>query len=127
MLSLLLDENISPEVADQINWKRPDIPIVSLQHWQEGILIGMSDKQTIRCAAQAELILVTYDQNSLPELLARLGSEGFSHEGVIFIDRRTLSSNDFGGLVRALVLFWDDRHDYDWENRIDYLRAAPSR
>ena len=36
MLSLLLDENISPRVAEEVKKKRPEIGIISLFHWQEG-------------------------------------------------------------------------------------------
>lgn len=36
MLSFLLDEHISPIVAEQVKLKRPKIEIISLQNWQEG-------------------------------------------------------------------------------------------
>jgi len=87
--------------------------------------MNTEDVIILRAAARTGLPLVTYDQITIPPLLVRLAEEGFSHGGVIFVDHNTIASNDFGGLVRALIAFWDDKHEFDWENRLDYLRAAP--
>ena len=40
MLSLILDENISPEVVRQITEKRPDIAITSVHQWRGGQYMG---------------------------------------------------------------------------------------
>jgi hypothetical protein len=43
MLSFLLDEHISPTVAEQISRKCPEILIFPLITWQEGRYLGDSD------------------------------------------------------------------------------------
>jgi len=43
MLSFLLDEHVSPEVAVIVRRSRPEIPVFALLDWQEGIWIGRGD------------------------------------------------------------------------------------
>jgi Domain of unknown function (DUF5615) len=124
MLKLLLDENISPEVADQVATKRPDLPIVSLRDWEEGHFLSADDETLLRAAAHAGLTLVTYDQRTVPPLLSRFAEQGLSHGGILFVDQRAILSNDFGGLVRALIWFWDEHHEQDWADRLAYLRPT---
>ncbi len=57
MLSLLLDENISPMVAAGVTKKRPEIAIMSLFHWQEGKLLGHGDELILIAAHEANLTL----------------------------------------------------------------------
>jgi hypothetical protein len=125
MLSLLLDENISDEVADQIAAQRPDILIVSLRQWEEGRHLSADDETILRAAASAGLTMVTYDQRTIPPLLGRLAERGISHGGVIFVDHHTIRSNDFGGLGRSLIALWDEHREWDWTDRLAYLRSAP--
>ncbi|MFM7790877.1 MAG: DUF5615 family PIN-like protein, partial [Microcystis panniformis] len=63
MLSFLFDEHISPTVAEQISYKRPEISIFPLITWQKGRYLGYSDEIVLKAAAEAGLTLVTYDQN----------------------------------------------------------------
>jgi Domain of unknown function (DUF5615) len=125
MLALLLDENLSHEIADQIAIKRPEIPIVSLRQWQEGRFLSTDDETVLQAAAHAGLTLVTYDQRTIPPLLLLFAEQGLSHGGILFVDQRTIASDDFGGLVRALIWFWEEHHEQDWANRLAYLRPAP--
>jgi Domain of unknown function (DUF5615) len=124
MLALLLDEHISHEIAEQITRKRPDLPVVSLREWENGRYMSADDETLLQAAAGAGLTLVTYDQSTIPPLLARFAEQNLSHGGILFVDQRTIPSNDFGGLVRALVWFWEEHHDQDWANRLAYLRPA---
>jgi hypothetical protein len=125
MLALLLDENISHEIADQIARKRSDVLVVSLRQWEEGRYLSVDDETLLRAAARAGLTLVTYDQRTIPPLLSRFAEQGLSHGGILFVDQRAIPSNDFGGLIRALIWFWDEHHDRDWADRLAYLRPAP--
>ena len=36
-------------------------------------------------------------------------------------DQKTIPSNDFGTLTRALILLWEQRGDEDWQDRIGFL------
>ncbi len=121
MLSLLLDENISDEIARQILAKRVDIPIFSAHDWEEGRLRGVSDEMVLRAAAEAGLTLVSYDVNTIPLLLMRLANEAFVHGGIVFVHNATIRSNDYGGLMRALIQLYDAEKEAEWKDRLYFL------
>jgi hypothetical protein len=127
MLSLLLDENISDKVADQIAEKQPQMSVVALCRWEEGRYLSRDDGTILRAAAGAGLTLVTYDQRTIPPLLGRLAEDGTEHAGIIFVDDHTIPARDLGGLIRALIRFWEQACEWDWTNRVSYLRAYSSR
>ena len=124
MLSLLLDEQISPKIAQQINQKYPEIPILSIHNWQNGFYLGIDDATIILAAADSNLTLVTYDQNTIPPILVDLGGRNIEHGGVVFVDYRSIPPNNFGSLVKAIIKLWQASHQIDWKNRIVYLRRA---
>lgn len=123
MLSLLLDENLSPEIAVQITVKRPDILVTSVHHWQEGRFKSQRDEAILEAAHEAGLTLVTYDQKTILPVLVQWGQAETDHSGVIFIDDRSFASNDFGAIIRALIKLWDDGYAVEWTNRVDFLRT----
>ena len=73
MLSFLLDEQISPEIAKQIGKKRTDIPIFMIQTWHNGNYLGISDEIILNAAAAEKLTLITYDQKTIPPILSEWG------------------------------------------------------
>jgi len=125
MLSLLLDQHISREIAEQLRAKRPDIPVKSLYEWRNGAFIGAEDPGILREAAVENLTLVTYDRQTIPPVLVEWGISGISHGGVLFVDNRTIATNNFGRLVRALIYLFDQEQTSDWTNRIGFLPAPP--
>ena len=122
MLSLLLDENLSPEITAQIRSKRPEILIVSIHSWQEGRFLAQPDESILTAAGAEGITLVTYDQKTILPLLVQWGQAGTDHAGVIFIDHRSIASSNFGALIRSLTALWDSGHDADWTNAVTYLR-----
>ena len=152
MLSFLLDEQISPEIAKQINNKRPDIPIftkseeapsrpsrvpelgsgnadllkggvsLTIHIWHDGHYLGVSDEIILKAAAEEGLTLITYDQKTIPLILSEWGQANISHAGVVFIDYRSIPPNNFGGLIKAIIWLWDTQSMGDWQNRIIYLQ-----
>src|ERR1044071_2280070 len=102
MLSLLLDENISPMVAEQIRAKRPDVRIQCLHEWHKGEYLGVADEAVIAAAHAEKLTLVTYDTQILTEL-AFIFDSGVDFGGLIFVDDKTIAGRDFGTLIRALL------------------------
>jgi hypothetical protein len=123
MLKMLLDENLSDEIAHQIKLRRAEIPIDSVHEWKDGILRGQPDEELLRAIAQDSWTLVTYDINTIPPLLVQLAEEGYVHGGVIFISRATIRSNEFGRLVRALTECYDAEQEADWRDRVYFLPA----
>ncbi|GAB4232767.1 MAG: hypothetical protein Kow0049_15840 [Stanieria sp.] len=122
MLSFLLDEQISPEIAKQINSKRPDISIVTIHTWHDGYYLGVSDEIILKLAAEEKLTLITYDQKTIPPILLEWGELNISHGGIVFIDYRSIPPHNFGRLVKTLIWLWDIQSKEDWQNRIVYLQ-----
>jgi hypothetical protein len=120
-LKYLLDENISHVIATQVRSHRPEIHIESVYDWRDGAFLSQRDDELLRAAAMEELTLVTYDQNTIPPLFFDFVERGEDHGGVIFIDRSTIASNEFGALVRSLTSFWNTNGQEDWTNRVAYL------
>ncbi len=121
MFSLLLDQHLSIEIAEQLRAKRPDIPIVSLYEWREGSFIGAADHIILQAAAEAGITLVTYDRRTIPAVLVEWGACNIAHGGVIFVDNLSIKSNEYGRLIRALIYYWDKEQQNDWTNRIGFL------
>ena len=124
MLSFLLDEHVSPDVAVIVRRSRPEIPVWGLLDWRDGIWIGESDEEILRAAGAEALTLVTYDQRTFPKLLQRWAQLKETHAGVVFVDERTIAPNDLPELARSLILFWDEHRDLDWSNRLAFLRRS---
>ncbi len=125
MLGYLLDEHISPAVATGVAAWRTDITIVSLRHLQGGAYLGGDDKVLLRAAVERDLSLVTYDRRTIPRLLFEWGQAGISHGGIIFVDERSIAPHDIGGLVRALIHLWDSEGEFDWRDRLVFLKLTP--
>jgi hypothetical protein len=122
MLSFLLDEQISPEIAKQITIKCPDLPIFSIHTWQQGHYLGVGDEIILKAASVAELTLITYDQQTIPPILWEWGQANINHAGIVFIDYRSIPPNNFGKLVKAIIWLWDTQNQADWQNPIIYLQ-----
>jgi len=75
-------------------------------------------------AAKQRLTLVTYDRRTIPPLLKLWAEEGRSHGGVIFVDEKTISPADIGGLVRALISLAREVGEVDWTDQVYFLRSA---
>ena len=80
----------------------------------------------------AEFFL-TYQRNFVRYLAARLrkgnsaaaqdlGRRGAKSGGVIFVDEKTISPADIGGLVRALLELSKETGKWDWADRVYFLR-----
>ena len=123
-LAFLTDEQISYVVAEQVQGKRPEIPIMSVRNWRGGAFQGKADTSLLRAAAKEGLTLMTYDQRTIPPVLTEWGAVGEEHTGVLFVDGLTIPQSDIGGLVRALIAHWDLTHDWEWKNAISFLRAV---
>jgi hypothetical protein len=122
MLKLLLDEHISPQVALGLRRNNPRFPVAALAEWESGNFLGQDDATCLQEAAIQGLTLVTYDRRTIPPLLKAWAETGLEHGGVIFVDEKTVSPADIGGLVKALRELARETGDWDWNNRVVFLR-----
>jgi hypothetical protein len=122
MLRLLLDEHISPRVAAGIRLRDKKIIIHGMVEWESGSFLGQEDAACLREALLQKLTLVTYDRRTIPPLLKNWAEEGRQHGGVIFIDEKTISQADIGGLIQSLDKLVKETRDLDWTDRIYFLR-----
>ena len=122
MLKLLLDEHISPDVAKGLRRRNRMLEVRYLVEWEDGHFLGQEDSPCLREAAVQGMTLVTYDRRTIPPLLKTWADEGRTHGGVVCVDENTISPADIGGLVRALTRLARGTGDWDWTNRICFLR-----
>jgi hypothetical protein len=122
MLKLLLDEHISPDVANGLRRRNRAIEVRYMVEWENGYFLGQEDSACLREAAAHGLTLVTYDRRTIPPLLKTWAEEDRTHGGVIFVDEKTISPADSGGLVWALTRLARQTANWDWANRIFFLR-----
>jgi hypothetical protein len=121
MLKLLLDEHLSPDVAEGLQRTSKHSVVFWLSAWDSGRL-GMVDDLLLRQAAAQGLTLVTYDRKTIPPLLKTWAEAGRDHGGGIFVDEKTIVPSDIGGLIRALQRVFKETARWDWTNRIYFLR-----
>jgi uncharacterized NAD(P)/FAD-binding protein YdhS len=122
MLKFLLDEHISPDVAEGLRRRAHRLVVYPTTEWQNGAFLGQDDATCLLEAAAQRLTLVTYDRRTIPLLLKTWAEEGRNHEGVIFIDDKTISPADFASLVRALFQLYKEAGTWDWTDRVAFLR-----
>src|SRR5215471_10194814 len=122
MLQLLLDEHISPAVADGLRRRHGSLAVSCMAEWEGGEFLGQDDSACLQQAAAQGLTLVTYDRRTIPPLLKVWAEEEREHGGVIFVDEKTISPADTGGLVRALSSLFRKTSKWDWTNRVCFLR-----
>lgn len=121
MLRLLLDEHISPKVAKGLRRQNRALAVSCMIEWHGGAFLGCDDSVCLRAAKAEHLTLVTYDLRTIPPLLKMWAEEGRSHGGVVFVDEKTISPADIGGLVRALSQLTRGLGKSDWSDRICFL------
>src|SRR5436189_1702881 len=114
MLRLLLDEQISPHVAEGLRRRTRRMTIRYLAEWEDGRFLGLPDELLLEEAARQNLVFVTYDRRTIPPLLKEWAEQGRNHAGVIFVDQKTIPSSDFGNLIRALISIGNTAGEWNW-------------
>lgn len=123
MLRLLLDEHISPDVAIGLRRRVRGTVVRYMVEWEAGGFLGQDDAACLQNAFAQRLTLVTYDRRTIPPLLKAWAEEGRQHGGVIFVDEKTISPSDIGGLVRALHRLIREAKSWNWTDRVCFLRT----
>jgi hypothetical protein len=122
MLKLLLDEHISPTVAEGLRRRSQSLSVCALVEWEGGSFLGQDDAALLQRAAAQHWALVTYDRRTIPPLLKLWAEAGQRHGGIIFVDERTIPPSDIGSLTRALAALAAESAFWDWSDRVIYLR-----
>jgi hypothetical protein len=122
MLKLLLDEHISPDVAIGLRRRNRELIILPMLEWEGGNFLGQEDAACLKEATHQGLTLVTDDRRTIPPLLKAWAEEGRHHAGVIFVDEKTISPAEIGGLVRALTDLVRETLNWNWTDRICFLQ-----
>ena len=122
MLRLLLDEHVSPKVAEGLRRREPSLVVYALANWEGGNFLGQDDNAALIEASRQHLTLVTYDRRTIPLLLKTWAESERRHGGVIFVDEKTIAPADVGGLVQALYRLCKASGRWDWSDRICFLR-----
>jgi hypothetical protein len=122
MLKLLLDEHISPDVAAGMRRRDRKVIVRGMVEWEDGSFLGQEDSACLGEAAVQKLTLVTYDRRTIPPLLKNWAEEGRQHAGVIFVDEKTISPADIGGLIQSLGNLVKEARSWDWTDRVCFLK-----
>jgi hypothetical protein len=103
-----MDENIDPEVADQL--VKSGIDVVTVRDFER---LGDTDFNHLQKAMEMQRVLCTHDQDFL-----RMHAEGTPHYGIAF--GRHYGST-IGGWVKALRKLHDARTAEEMIGQIEYL------
>ena len=122
MIGILLDEHLSPKIAEGLKRLDLALSIHSLNEWKEGSFLGRSDAECLAEAARHGLAFVTYDCRTIPILVKDWREQGRSHAGILYVDQKTIAPDDIGSLVRALAWVIQEYGDDDWTDREELLR-----
>lgn len=104
--------------------RRAGIEAESLAQWRGGAHRLAVDPRILSLARTELRVFVTFDLQTVPDLLKALAVEGEAHAGVILVDDATIRQDDVGGLVRALRKIIDQQGTEDWADRVIYLARA---
>lgn len=107
-ISLYLDENINPKIAEQL--ERRGITAVTVRDLG---LLGDTDANHLNRATEMEYVLVTCDSDFL-----RMAAEGIEHAGIVFGIQETTSIGDW---VKGLELICSVYTAEDMVNHVEYL------
>jgi predicted nuclease of predicted toxin-antitoxin system len=100
-VKLLLDEMISPQVAERLNAGGGDVVAVAADPG----LRGLDDRDLFANAQGAERAFVTYNVSDYEPLTREWIEAGREHHGVVFISAATIPQGDLSRLHRALERF----------------------
>lgn len=110
-MKLLLDEMISPVVAEQLRGRHRDVEAVS----ERRELRGVSDADLFGYAQTAERSIVTYNRDDFLELDRRYRSENRPHSGIVILNptRFPQGPASIGPLVTSLDQLIASGQPYD--------------
>ncbi|MBC7373128.1 MAG: DUF5615 family PIN-like protein, partial [Frankiales bacterium] len=99
-MRLLLDEMISPTVAQQLRARGHDVVAVA----ERADLVQSADEQVLHQAAQEDRVLVTLDVADFAVLAGQWAAQGRGHAGIIYVSGTAFAQDRslLGALITAL-------------------------
>ena len=121
MNAFLLDENISPVIAEQVRLKDESVQIYSVHSLRDGQFLSLGDALILATAFVDNLTLITFDLRTIMPIVRDWAEEGRPHAGVVFIDDKSIAGDDFGSLVRAVLRAWSLLRESDFTDGVMFL------
>ena len=98
--------------------------MVHLADWRQGAFLYATDGDILAACHEDGRVWLTYDQQTVPDLLREWAAEQRPHGGVVFADRNTVPPNDAKAVAMAVVQLVAEIGKTDTTNLIRYLRRA---
>ena len=111
-LRIYTDENVDARIADGLSNRG----IKAFSAVEKG-MIGASDKEHFRFAAELQAVIFTHDHHFL-EIAREIAEEGKQHWGVIFVEMNKLS---VGKCIKRLALYAEFLSAEEMKNQIEFL------
>lgn len=124
-MKLLLDEQLSPDIAVRLRERQHDVVAVC----ERPDLVASDDEALLGLALSENRALLTNNVRDFVRIASRWAGEGRSHGGLLFVSDRTLprSRDTIGAYVRALeACLRAHPADDALGDRIHWLQAEPA-
>jgi hypothetical protein len=123
-VKLLLDSHVKKAVVEALGRRAPRLDVVHLAQWREGTFLAAEDADILAGCWEEGRVWLTYDQQTIPDLLRQWGAEERPHAGVFFGDRNTVPPNDVRAVAAAVARLVAEIGEGDTTNLVRYLRPA---
>lgn len=98
-MKLLLDEQISHKVAEQMSKQGIDVVAVTA----DPALRGLSDPDVFAAAQQLQRVVVTYNRVDFERIVREYAAAGDDHHGLVIVHPGRFPNHQFTRLANALV------------------------
>jgi len=112
-LRFLADANLDARIIRGLKRRQPEI---DFQRAEEASLIGRSDAEVLKIAADLNRVLVTHDQRTMPAHFAAFVTSHPS-PGVILVSQET----SLVAAIDELLLIWSASQAEDWRDRLVWI------
>lgn len=123
-MKLLLDSHVKKAVVDALRRRVPHIDAVHLADWRHGALPQADDADILAACHEEGRVWLTYDQQTVPDMLRQWAADHRPHTGVVFGDRNTVPPNRAKAVAAAVARLVAEIGEADTTNLIRYLRRA---
>lgn len=107
------DENLNAKIIAGLLRREPSL---DFQTAKAAKLVGLPDPEVLSVAARENRILVSHDQESLPDHFSRFIEKSTS-AGLLIVSQKL----DIGDSIEQILLVWTASEAEEWINRIGYL------